>query len=108
MGVIVEKFADEHGLVWPEAVAPFRVHLIHIGDVTDRAQLFYDELASKGIDVLWDDRDERAGAKFADADLIGIPHRVVVSEKNGDNFEYKKRTKTTAEILTRDELFAKL
>ncbi len=108
MGVIVEKFADEHGLVWPDAVAPFRVHLVQIGDVTDVAQRLYDELQSKGIEVLWDDRDERVGAKFADADLIGIPHRVVVSEKNAGKFEYKKRTETTAAILTRDELFAKL
>jgi prolyl-tRNA synthetase len=65
-------------------------------------------LQAKGITVLWDDRDERPGAKFADADLMGMPHRVVVSEKNGDKYEYKKRTEKTAEILTRDELFDKL
>ena len=108
MGLLAEHFADDSGLVWPENVAPFRVHLISIGNVAEQAQKLYDDLEAKGITVLWDDRDERPGAKFADADLIGIPHRVVVSEKNGDNYEYKKRTEKTAEILTRDELFDKL
>ncbi len=110
MGVIIEKFADERGLVWPEAVAPFQVHLVQIGDVTDEAQKLYDELNSRAIEVLWDDRDERAGAKFADADLIGIPYRVVVSEKHikQQKYEYKKRTESDASILTHDELFAML
>lgn len=108
MGVLVEKFSDEQGIVWPEAVAPYSVYLINIGDTTDMAQQLYDELHEKGISVLWDDRDERPGAKFADADLIGIPHRIVMSEKNGDKYEYKKRTENTPDILTHDELFAKL
>lgn len=110
MGVIVEKFADEHGLVWPEAIAPFDVHLVQIGDVTAEAQELYDALTAKGVEVLWDDRDARAGEKFADADLIGIPHRVVVSKKHIEQqrYEYKKRTESDAEILTLDELFAKL
>lgn len=110
MGVIVEKFADDRGLVWPEAVAPFCVHLVAIGDVATEAQALYDELNAKGVEVLWDDRDERAGAKFADADLIGIPHRVVVSEKHikTQKYEYKKRTEIDAQILTRDQLFAML
>lgn len=110
MGVIAEKFADDRGLVWPEDVAPFRVHMVTIGDVTVEAQVLYDELTAKGVEVLWDDRDERAGAKFADADLIGIPHRVVVSEKHikEQKYEYKKRTETDAQILTRDQLFAML
>lgn len=110
MGVIAEKFADDRGLVWPEDVAPFRVHMVTIGDVTVEAQVLYDEFTAKGVEVLWDDRDERAGAKFADADLIGIPHRVVVSEKHikEQKYEYKKRTETDAQILTRDQLFAML
>ncbi len=110
MGVIVEKMSDDHGIVWPEAVAPYRVYLVQIGDVTDEAQKLYSELQSRGIDVLWDDRDERPGAKFADADLIGIPHRVVVSEKHIANqrYEYKNRSDTDAQILTESELFAKL
>ena len=108
MGVIAEKFSDDKGLVWPDNVAPYRVYLISIGETTDKAQKLYDELNKRGVSVLWDDRDERPGAKFADADLMGIPHRVVVSEKLGDKFEYKKRTETSAEVLTEDELFAKL
>lgn len=108
MGVIAEKFSDDKGLVWSDSVAPYRVYLVSIGDVSERAQELHDELESKGVDVLWDDRDERPGTKFADADLIGIPHRIVVSEKLGDNYEYKHRTQEVAEILTRDELFDKL
>ncbi len=110
MGVLAEHFSDENGLIWSDTLAPFRVHLVQIGDVSSDAQKLYDELQSRGIDVLWDDRDERAGAKFADADLIGIPHRVVVSEKHIANqrYEYKKRTQKEAEILTEAELFAKL
>ncbi len=85
MGTLVEVFADEKGIVWPEAVAPFRVHLVELGngnaDVSSEAAELYRELTSAGVEVLWDDRDARAGEKFADSDLIGIPLRVVVSEK---------------------------
>ena len=85
MGVIVEKFADDKGLVWPEAVAPFRVHLVEITsdseEVHTEAAELYRELTEAGVAVLWDDRDARAGEKFADSDLLGIPLRVVVSEK---------------------------
>ncbi len=85
MGVIVEALSDEKGIVWPSSVAPFRVHLIEISnsneDVVNEAKELYRELHQAGIEVLWDDRDARAGEKFADSDLIGIPLRVVVSEK---------------------------
>lgn len=84
MGTIVEVFADERGLVWPEAVAPFRVHLVELSggeDVKKEAAELYRELTQAGIETLWDDRDLRAGEKFADSDLIGIPLRVVVSQK---------------------------
>lgn len=85
LGVIVEKFADERGIVWPEAVAPFRVHLVVIpgsgSEVRAEADRLYDLLRESGIDVLYDDRDARAGEKFADSDLIGIPTRLVLSEK---------------------------
>jgi prolyl-tRNA synthetase len=73
MGTIVEKFADEQGIVWPESVAPYQVYLVQIGDVDKQAKQLYDELTQGGISVLWDDRDERPGTKFADADLIGMP-----------------------------------
>lgn len=108
MGVVVEKFADDNGLVWPEAIAPFKVHLVQIGEVGQEAKTLYDELLARGVEVLWDDRDERAGTKLADADLIGLPHRVVVSAKNEGKFEYKIRSGKQVEILTHDSLFAKL
>lgn len=85
MGTVVETFADEKGIVWPEEIAPFRVHLVEIvsenSEVRTEAAELYRELTEAGVEVLWDDRDVRAGEKFADADLIGIPLRVVVSEK---------------------------
>jgi len=85
MGTVVETFADEKGIVWPEEIAPFRVHLVEIAsensEVRTEAAELYRELTEAGVEVLWDDRDVRAGEKFADADLIGIPLRVVVSEK---------------------------
>lgn len=85
LGTIVETFADEKGIVWPESVAPFSVHLIEIvsdnEEVHKEAAELYRELGEAGVEVLWDDRDVRAGEKFADSDLIGIPLRVVVSEK---------------------------
>ena len=85
MGTIVECLSDDKGLVWPENIAPFQVHLVEITstneDVKNEAGELYRELTEAGIEVLWDDRDARAGEKFADSDLIGISLRVVVSEK---------------------------
>ncbi len=85
MAVVAELMSDDKGLVWPESVAPFRVHLVELtsdsDEVKTEAAELYRELIEAGIEVLWDDRDARAGEKFADSDLIGIPLRVVVSEK---------------------------
>jgi prolyl-tRNA synthetase len=81
MGVIVEKFHDDKGIVWPSGVAPFTVHMIDIKQ-NEKAQEIYDILESKNIEVLWDDRDINVGGKFTDADLIGCPWRMVVSEKS--------------------------
>lgn len=108
MGVIVEKFADDKGLVWPEAVAPYKVYLATIGDVSEQAEALYEELERKGVEVLYDDRDVRPGEKFADADLLGIPHRVVLSPKliEQSSFEYKARTASEASILTKEDLLA--
>jgi len=108
MGVIVEKFADDSGIVWPEAVAPYQVYLATIGDVTEQADALYDELTAKGIEVLYDDRDVRPGEKFADADLLGIPHRIVLSPKlvEQGSYEYKSRTQQESKGLTKDELLA--
>lgn len=110
MGVIVEKFADDKGLVWPENIAPFTLYIVQIGTddaVVQEAQSLYDELTSQGVEVLWDDRvDARPGEKFADADLYGIPYRVVVSNKtiDGKLYELKRRTSSDAEMLSKEKL----
>ncbi|MBR3169035.1 prolyl-tRNA synthetase [Candidatus Saccharibacteria bacterium] len=79
MGVIAEKFADDKGLVWPEAVAPFKYYLVGIGENgTKEAEKIYSEHSNE---ILYDDRDARPGEKFADAELMGIPYRVVISDK---------------------------
>ncbi len=106
VGVIAEHFADEKGLVWPESIAPFTVHLIQLGSVADHATALYEKLTAQGIEVLLDDRDASAGAKFADADLIGIPYRVVISDKSLEKggLEFKKRNEDDARIVTEDEL----
>jgi len=113
MGVIVEKFADDHGIVWPDNVAPYRLYLVRIGqgeEVVAEADKLYQTLRDKGIEVLYDDRDARPGEKFADADLLGIPHRVVVSEKTmtAGKLEYKARAEATSEAIEVDALLAKL
>ena len=85
MGAIVEVLSDEKGIVWPKEVAPYQAHLITISggnkDVIAEADRLYDLLAEHGIEALYDDRDLRAGEKFADSDILGIPTRLVVSEK---------------------------
>jgi prolyl-tRNA synthetase len=114
MGVIVEKFSDERGIVWPEAVAPAKVYLARLGteaEVVQAADELYKELTAKNISVLYDDReDARPGEKFADADLMGIPYRVVVSAKTvaAGQFELKKRTAQDTELLSQEDLLTKL
>lgn len=111
MGVIVEKFADEKGIVWPSSIAPFRIHLILLAgkDSTkakDYADAIYSKLSAAGIEVLYDDRDARAGEKFADSDLLGIPHRIVVSDKTIDagTIEYKNRKSGETKMISEDEI----
>jgi len=108
MGVIVEKFADEKGIVWPESVAPARVYLVRIGgdEAIAHADKLYDELTAKGIEVLYDDRDERPGTKFADAELMGIPYRVTVSDRllADEKYEFTPRASGETRILTHAEL----
>ncbi len=113
MGTVVEVLSDEKGIVWPEAIAPFKVHLISLGadeKVKEEAQNFYNKLKGKGVEVLWDDRDLRPGEKFSDSDLIGIPYRVVVSAKTIEAkvFEVKGRVDAEASMMTEDELLAKV
>ncbi len=111
MGVIAELFADEKGLVWPENIAPAKVYLVQIGrESVAAADTLYDELTSKGVEVIYDDRDERPGAKFADAELMGIPYRVTVSDRllADEKFEFTARAGGETTLLTHDELLAKL
>lgn len=114
MGVVAEHFADEKGLVWPKSVAPFAVHIIQIGDADSaggkEAAALYEKLTAQGIEALLDDRDMGPGVKFADADLIGIPVRVVVSEKSLEKggYEVKLRTESEATIVAPDAFITSL
>lgn len=111
MGLIAEHFADDKGLVWPENIAPFRIYLVRIGyEAVSKADALYDELISRGIDVLYDDRDVRPGLKFADSELLGIPYRVTVSDRLlvTEQYEYTVRNTNATSLLTHDELLAKL
>jgi len=108
MGTIAEIFADEKGLVWPASVAPFAVHLIGLPEGEAKANELYDDLQNKGIQVLYDDRAETsAGEKFADADLLGIPWRVVVSAKTiaQDSCEIKQRSAQDVTLVKTQELY---
>ena len=111
MGVIVEKFADDKGLVWPENIAPAKVYLVQIGSQSRAtADELYQKLQSAGIETIYDDRDERPGVKFADAELLGIPYRVTVSDRLLDDDKWEVSTRQTGEqrLLTADELLATL
>lgn len=108
MGTIVELMSDEKGLVWPETVAPFQVHLIELKNDDERVRAkseeIYEALEKAGIEVLFDDREASAGAKFADADLIGIPYQLIVGEKNlkEDKVEIKSRRTGETEFISSD------
>jgi prolyl-tRNA synthetase len=107
MGLLAEHFADDRGLVWPANVAPYQVYLCRLGDepeVIKAADEVYDRLSAQGISVLYDDRGERAGAQFADADLIGLPKRLVVSAKSleAGGYELKSRSAEDAQTLGLD------
>tara|TARA_B100002051_G_scaffold147570_1_gene139661 strand:+ start:28059 stop:29309 length:1251 start_codon:yes stop_codon:yes gene_type:complete len=112
MGVLVEKMADEKGIVWPESVAPYKVHLVALNtddqEISDWADGVYSSLKDQGITVLYDDRDARPGEKFADSDLLGLPYRVVVSKKGKEAGTFEVVTRATGEVrnLTEEELYA--
>jgi prolyl-tRNA synthetase len=109
----IEQNHDERGIIWPEPIAPFQVVLVplnqhkspRVGEVADR---LYAELTDAGIEVLYDDRDARPGVKFADAELLGIPHRIVVGERGLENgkLEYRGRRDTESTELAVDEALA--
>lgn len=103
MGAIVEVSHDEKGIIWPEAVAPYKIHLLHLGkekEAKDAVEDVYEKLQHGGAEVLYDDREESAGKKLADADLVGIPIRLLISKKTLE--------KKSAEVKLRSEKDFKL
>jgi len=113
MGTVVDLLSDEKGIVWPQSIAPFQVHLIGLNsddaEIKDFADTLYNDLLEEGVEVLYDDRDARGGEKFADADLIGIPYRVVVSRKTKEEGRFEVVERKTGEVsfMSQEELFSK-
>ncbi len=106
MGIIVETHHDEKGIIWPKSVAPFQCQLINL---RVEGESVYTKLKEAGIEVLFDDREDvGAGQKFADADLLGIPVRLVVSSKTDGQIEWKTRTNDETELLTIEEVIQRL
>jgi prolyl-tRNA synthetase len=110
VGAAIEQNHDENGIIWPGPLAPFDVVLVPINlqrsdTVRDAAEALYKELTDKGLDVLFDDRDARPGVKFADAELTGIPHRLVISERGlaAGELEYRHRRDSESRNLKREE-----
>ena len=110
LGVIVEANYDQDGIIWPKEIAPFQYHLIRLlkGKVKEdkiikkQADLLYDKMVKKGLEVFYDDRDDvSSGEKLVDADLLGFPWRIVVSEKTlkENSFEFKERKSRKAKLL---------
>lgn len=101
LGVIVEKSHDEKGIIWPFSVAPFEAHLLELGEAS--ASSIYKYLKNKGIDVLYDDREISSGQKLVEADLLGIPYRLVVSPKTGKKIELKLRSSRKSRLVSQFE-----
>ncbi len=110
LGTVVEALADDKGIIWPESIAPFKVHLLALGEDTEvsrEAKAVYESLQNHGVEVLFDDRAGlSAGEKFADADLLGLPYRAVVSSRSikEGGIELKKRDEEKGKIIPLDEL----
>lgn len=98
MAAVVEVYHDKAGIIWPISVAPFQVHLLELEGASGKK--IYEDLQKAGIEVLYDDREASAGEKFAEADLIGIPYRLVVSAKTGTKVEVKKRGEIKVSLMT--------
>lgn len=108
LGTIVEAMHDDNGIIWPKSVAPFAVHIVRLGpdqETVKAADKLYDELTEQGVEVLYDDREESAGIKFNDADLIGIPLRLVVSSRNlkDGKVEWKERSESEGKQVDLNE-----
>ena len=106
MGAVVEAYNDERGIIWPKSIAPFLAHIIELKSdkktVKNTAEKIYQDLQKQGIEVLYDDREDKsAGEKFAEADMIGIPYRIVVSEKTlaKNSVELKERNKKEFKLV---------
>lgn len=113
MGVVAEKLSDDKGLVWPIAIAPAQVYLIQIGEKSAEAgEQIYQQLTEAGIEVLFDDRDLRPGEKFADAELMGVPFRVTISdrlqEQSPNMLEVVNRATSDSELLTIEQLIDRI
>jgi len=110
MAAIIEENHDEHGIIWPASVAPYQLHLLSLGatqpEVHSAAEQLYQHLLEVGYEVLYDDREESAGVKFNDADLIGIPWRITVSRKTlaQESVELKRRSESAARLVSLAEL----
>jgi len=111
LATLVEMYNDERGIIWPESVSPFKVHLVGLGNdpkVKKNAEKIYAALEKKGVEVLYDDRDAGAGEKLGDADLLGITWRAIVSEKTGAKIELKKRNSQKAELVILPQFLKKI
>jgi prolyl-tRNA synthetase len=107
MGTVAEIHHDQHGLIWPKKVSPFQAHILCLSEQTaqvQQANKLYDSLVAHGIDVLYDDRQESAGIKMKDADLLGISVRLVIGGKTGKQVEMKLRDQSSIELLDQDDV----
>jgi prolyl-tRNA synthetase len=115
VGTIVEACHDDRGIVWPRRVAPYQVEIVSLRSkdeamqtrISETALALYEDLTKQGVEVLWDDRaDVSPGEKFADADLLGMPLRLVVSEKmlKENSIEWKERAKTEAQVVKMEDV----
>jgi len=113
LGASVEASSDEKGIIWPESIAPFKYHLVEItsrdgGNKTKEfSEKLYEYLKNKNTTVLYDDREKTAGEKFSDSDLLGIPYRIVVSDRSisSGEFEIKNRKSGDVRVVGEKELF---
>ena len=110
VGAAIEQNHDDRGIIWPEPLTPFDVVLVPINmhrseKLKDAAEALYRELTDMGLDVLFDDRDARPGVKFADAELIGIPHRLVISDRGleAGELEYRHRRDEESRMMKRED-----
>ncbi len=108
LATIVEKYHDDKGIVWPDHLAPYKVHLVSLKGAEEQAEKIYRQLEEAHVEVLWDDRDVSPGVKFADADLLGTPIRLVASTRNGEQVEWKRRNEENSEVISMEEVLKRI